>query len=355
MTMSTEFSWLSVPIAQRLRLAEQIDSLRDELAKELTEAYLHDHQGFETRFSEARQRTREDFAFILEFLGSALAAGSPEAFAEFVRWTQRVLVSRGVPPTVLEESLDRVAKALRGRIDDELPQQLLEYGRAQLSGSVPDATDMDSGGSRLFLQAILAGDRRLALKVVHEALQQGLSLAEVYVTVIQEAMYEVGCRWERNEITVADEHLATAVTQYVLANLYDRIDGSEQDRGRAVVTGIEGESHQLGANMVADMLEADGWDVRFLGANVPSTSVLAALDEHDPELVGISATMLFNVPKVAALIAAVRGRSEHRPRIVVGGAAFRMAPHLAEEIGADAVAEDVQAAVATVRELFSAA
>jgi methanogenic corrinoid protein MtbC1 len=106
--------------------------------------------------------------------------------------------------------------------------------------------------------------------------------------------------------------------------------------------------------MVADMLEADGWDVRFLGANVPSTAVLAAIDAHDPDLLGISATMLLNASRVAELVASVRERASDRPRIVVGGAAFRMAPELAAEIGADAIAEDVVAAVTTVRELFAA-
>lgn len=89
-----------------------------------------------------------------------------------------------------------------------------------------------------------------------------------------------------------------------------------------IVTGVEGEMHQLGANMLADVLEAEGWDVRFLGTQLPHRDILQAIEEHEPTIVGISATMLFNVPKVSSLIGDVRLRYGSDVRIILGGAAF---------------------------------
>ena len=71
---------------------------------------------------------------------------------------------------------------------------------------------------------------------------------------------------------------------------------SETQRGRPVITGVEGEFHQIGANMVADVLESGGWDVRFLVTQLPHAGILDAVEEHDADLLGISVTMVCNLP-----------------------------------------------------------
>lgn len=110
------------------------------------------------------------------------------------------------------------------------------------------------------------------------------------------------------------------------------------------MTGVPGELHHVGALMVADMLEGRGWRVQFLGSNLPVPSIVAAVRDAKPDLLGISVTMLFNVHHAAALVAAVRALNPP-PRIVVGGAAFRVADQW-RATGADAYAPDVRTAVA---------
>jgi methanogenic corrinoid protein MtbC1 len=138
------------------------------------------------------------------------------------------------------------------------------------------------------------------------------------------------------------------VCQYVLAELYARMPAPSRRRGRIIVTGVEGEFHQVGANLVADAWEADGWTVRFLGSNTPRAGVLQALEADDADVLGISVTMLFNVSLARLLVREARAQ---RPAlsVVVGGAAFRVAPHLWREIGADAQADDVRGAVEILR------
>jgi methanogenic corrinoid protein MtbC1 len=158
-------------------------------------------------------------------------------------------------------------------------------------------------------------------------------------------MYRIGRLWEENQISVAKEHMATAITQFVICRLYPLISLPRKSRGRIVITGVQGEQHQVGANMVSDVLEASGWDVRFLGANTPSRGVLSAIEEHDAAILGISATMLYNVPNVMQLADLVRQEAGDRIRIIVGGSAFRSAPLLYREIGADGCALDLNSAV----------
>jgi methanogenic corrinoid protein MtbC1 len=203
----------------------------------------------------------------------------------------------------------------------------------------------------LYLEAILSGDRQAALGVALGAVEAGMDVRDVYVDVLQESLYEVGRLWEANRISVSTEHLATAVTQAVLARLYERLPRPEATRGRVVLTGVEGELHQVGGHMVSDALESDGWDVKFLGTNVPAPDVLTAVSEHRPEVLGISCTMLQNLPKVSFLIGAVRALFKtSAPCIVVGGGAFR-ASAKAFELGADAWAPDMRAAVGVARSL----
>lgn len=208
----------------------------------------------------------------------------------------------------------------------------------------------------LYLAAILAGRRQGAVDIALGAVERGTDVRDVYVDILQESLYEVGRLWEANRISVATEHLATAITQLVVARLYEHLPRPEAARGRLVLTGIEGELHQVGGLMVADALESDGWDVKFLGTDVPVPDVISAISEHRPEVLGISCTMLQNVPRVSFLIGTVRSTfRESAPRIVVGGGAFRADPGRASDVGADAWAPDMRAAVGTTRTLAPSA
>jgi MerR family transcriptional regulator, light-induced transcriptional regulator len=201
-----------------------------------------------------------------------------------------------------------------------------------------------------YLEAILQGDRRAAVAVALEALE-GRHAVQVYRGIVERAQVEVGALWARNEITVAREHMATAVSQFVLGELYARLPKSELERGRAVVTGVEGEYHQLGANMVADLLETDGWSVRFLGTQLPHGDVVAAVEEEGAGAVGISATMLSSVESVATLVDALRTARGDDLVIVVGGRAFSSSPELWREVGANGYAGNLEDALEVFRRL----
>ena len=113
------------------------------------------------------------------------------------------------------------------------------------------------------------------------------------------------------------------------------------------MTGVAGDMHQIGANLVADAMETQGWEVSFLGANVPSASIVEAVEEKSADVLCISTTLVANLPTVAELIGLVRSRlKEKAPRIVVGGAAFRMAANFAEEMGVEGATNDLRTTVA---------
>lgn len=196
-----------------------------------------------------------------------------------------------------------------------------------------------------FLDAILRGDRTRAWEIVREAMQVSASPTAIYIEILQEALYEVGRRWETGCINVGDEHSATAAAQYVLAQLYFETDPPPPVCGNVVIAGVEGELHNVGAHIVADVLRHDGWNVRLLGSDLPMSDILASVEKHEAAVLGVSTTMPTLVPATARLISEAKLRFGTAIRVVVGGGAFRSAPDLAEQIGADGFAHDVQSAL----------
>jgi methanogenic corrinoid protein MtbC1 len=134
-----------------------------------------------------------------------------------------------------------------------------------------------------------------------------------------------------------------------MSNLYQHLEISGERRGKAVMTGVQGELHQVGANMVADIMESDGWDVVFLGTNVPAEGVIQSISRHGADLFGISSTMLFNIPMVIELVEAVRKEFGDSVRIMLGGGAFRALQELPSELGGCTVALNLREALDRTR------
>lgn len=340
------------------RLEALADAVRDAapaVAVEVTEAFLARHPDWRTRYgARASSAGVQDAGYHLAFLAAAIDADDPAAFAAYARWAARVLAARGIASRFLGENLGQLRDALAARLGATHAADLAPFF-ADADAALGAEPEFPTGDTlpltaTVFLQAILAGQRHAAVRIAREALERGTTLPELYVDVFQPALYEVGARWEANRLTVAQEHIATAVTQYVMARVYHPPDDDGPRRGSVVLTGVEGELHNIGAVMVGDLLESTGWNVRFLGTNLPAASILSVVREAAPTHIGISATMLFNVGAVRDLIAAVRAEFADRVRIVVGGAAFRAVPDLWQQITADAHATDLRG----VQTLFAA-
>jgi CheY-like chemotaxis protein len=109
------------------------------------------------------------------------------------------------------------------------------------------------------------------------------SSVEIQSRVIAPAMWRIGELWERGALTVVQEHLATAMSHHALTRLYPGLLSEVQRRGDTIVVAVlHGDHHVLGLRMAADVLEGAGFDVRFLGADVPQSSLLAWVAEHRP-------------------------------------------------------------------------
>lgn len=150
-----------------------------------------------------------------------------------------------------------------------------------------------------------------------------MSLAVLYQRVITPAMHELGRLWEEGAITTADEHLATGVTHRVLAALRSPElleQGLERRPGRprALLAAVQGEQHALGLRMAADLLEDNGYEVAYLGADVPTGALLQAVASLSPDLLGLSATIPESERRLEDAVEAVRAEHPQLP-LLIGG------------------------------------
>ena len=334
------------------QLADRIRELSPAISVAVTEDFLRRHPDWRTRYG-ARAVTHgvQDAGYHLSFLAAAVEQREPHAFEAYARWTARVLGSRGMAPRFLAENIAQLRDALAATLEPDARALLTPYFQAALHALAERTESVTpvplSVTADVFLQAILSGQRQAAVRIAREAIREGTAIEDLYADVFQPVLYEVGARWEANALTVAQEHMATAITQYVMAQIYDAPVDRPATKGSVVLTGVEGELHNIGAVMVGDLLELRGWHVRFLGTNLPASSIMATIRETMPSHVGISATMLFNVNMVRQVISSIRAEFKDGIRIFVGGAAFRTGPDLWRYVAADGYAADLRTALTT--------
>ncbi len=116
-----------------------------------------------------------------------------------------------------------------------------------------------------FRDALLAGSAKTAEQVSDQALVVGQDAAAVQARVLAPAMRMIGGFWEQDRISVADEHLATAISHAIAARLFRHLlQGEARSRDRVILATTQGEHHVLGMRMVADVLEGVGYDVMYL-------------------------------------------------------------------------------------------
>lgn len=201
-----------------------------------------------------------------------------------------------------------------------------------------------------FLDALLRRDSARARRVVEEALVGGAPVPDVYLAVLEPSLREVGHRWAMGALNVAEEHYATAVAQSILDGLSRQMKRAPHDGRLAVVTGSPGEQHVLGARMVADFLEADGWETLQLGAGAPTRDLVALVASEQPDLVAVSTATAGALGGVAELLSALNAL-QPRPFIAAGGQFWTARTReTALELGAHMVVHDPRELVALLRE-----
>lgn len=295
---------------------------------------------------------------LLLCLANSLSAKNPSLFFEYVNWKR-------ISNKDLCYSIDITLKCLGKTLKDHLPKDFLDLINQQLKGSLPvpgkdEPSGYISSGNPLedlankYLGALLYGEKQLAADIIHGAIDDGIHVRDIYLHVFQPSLYEVGRLWQLNKVSVAQEHYSTAVTQFIMSQLYPHILSQKRTPYKFVGVCASGELHEIGLRMVSDFLEMEGWQTFYVGANVPAESIAGLIRDKKAHVLGISATLTYHVPIVARLIKQLRLQEDFQElKIIVGGNPFNWDQDLWQQVGADAFARDAAEAVKTSLQLVS--
>ncbi|HZN96313.1 MAG TPA: MerR family transcriptional regulator [Gemmatimonadales bacterium] len=216
-----------------------------------------------------------------------------------------------------------------------LPLEELERleEQAPSAPAVRRAGEDESSAAAELVGEALRAVRRLDAEELQAVLQRGaITLGgPVFLDeVVAPAVEAVGDGWSRGALSVAKEHMSTAVFRRVLEwqlGAY-RVD---DDMPRLVVATPPGESHELGALMVAVSAVGQGWGITYLGPDLPVVELLAAARDIEARAVALSTVYSPNDEKLLAAVKATREGMPKRTPLIIGGAA---ANRLREPMGA---------------------
>jgi methanogenic corrinoid protein MtbC1 len=312
--------------------------------------------------ADAACKMAEDTRRHLDYLQSSLWFAEPLLFEDYAVWCKVLFANHSMPPEWFTGSVECIDGALYAALP--VPEATLSHGYVEdalgtfREASIETTSFIVPGSAlgvlaRSYLNAALSGDRVEAIMMLEEAVRAGTPARDIYMEVFQPVQREVGRLWHLNQVSVAQEHWVTAVTQVAMARLSDHLF-RDQAFGRTVVTAcVGGEQHELGARMVSDLFEMDGWKTCYLGANTPCAAVVQAVRESGAEVLALSATITSHVYDVAKIIGLLRDDAELKStRVLVGGYPFNVAPELWQSVGADGYASDAEGAPAVAASLM---
>lgn len=180
---------------------------------------------------------------------------------------------------------------------------------------------VDQSSHEELLKALIKGSRAKSSDIINELLNQNINIDDIYEKSIKKAMYEIGELWEYGKISVATEHLASAIVEVELNKIYSRTSPVKSSDKTVVIACTENEFHQIGIKMVSDIFEMFGWNTYFLGSNVPANELIDFIKNTDPDLVALSQSIYFNLLKLETILELLNKEFPDL-KILVGGQAF---------------------------------
>jgi methanogenic corrinoid protein MtbC1 len=278
---------------------------------------------------------------------------------DYLSWLASVLAARSIPVD-LAASLDLLGAFFAERmdaVDGPVVTAALHAVQTEFAKAAATPVPRDNSAwpeAERFELALLAGRQREALSIVNDCIDVGHGLVDVEQHIIKPSLYHIGERWQANQVTVASEHLATAIAHSVMTAGLLRSTPAEMIGRRVLLACVAGNVHTIGLRMVADAFELAGWDVQYLGANVPTPAMIRHAETWRADLVGLSVSFAQQLPVVKQAIGQLNeSLGTERPAVIVGGLAINRFSQLAEMVGADACSVDAPSAVIRANELIA--
>ena len=200
-----------------------------------------------------------------------------------------------------------------------------------------------------YLEHIFSGKRCEARELIFAAQDRGISASKLLKSVVWPAMEQTDRLYRDNHLSLIVEHMATRINRTIADQMQGMLARKPKSGKRMIVVCGKGEVDELGAQITADLFEADGWSVWFVGSGVANDDILQLAGTVQPDILTVYGVQPVDVPAVRKLIELIR---EVEPcdnmQVLVTGGVFNRADGLSDEIRADLFAENAAEAIKTV-------
>ena len=194
------------------------------------------------------------------------------------------------------------------------------------------------------------GEKEAIVDLVKKALADGIDPLDITKKGLSEAMNIIGEKFGSGKLFLPQVMLAAETMQAAFNTIKEIIPASDSlDKGTVVVATVKGDIHDLGKNIVAALLENNGYNIIDLGKDVEPEVIVQAIKDNKASMVGICSLMTTTMPQIDNTIAAIR-EAGLDTKVMVGGAV--VSQDYADQAGADLYAKDGIAAVNKANEFF---
>lgn len=194
-----------------------------------------------------------------------------------------------------------------------------------------------------FLDALLEPNMTQAIEISNDFIQKKEDIKIFWENIILPVLYTIGIKWSNGDISVGQEHTATSICQRIMSLHYDKILNIIPNENKVLVTTSPREMHQLGARMVADLLELNGFDVYFISSNTPLDDIKQIIQNENITDIVISTTMIANIDSTQQFIQDLKENfNEKKLTIYIGGQAYNREMNPLELVNADFFASDIE-------------
>ena len=202
-------------------------------------------------------------------------------------------------------------------------------------------------------QAVIKGDRNKAKQLTQALLDKQVVPMDIVEKGLVPGMAEVGDRFKRNEYFVPEMLIAARAMKEAMAMLEPLLaKAGIKPKHTAVLGTVQGDLHDIGKNLVGMMWKGANIGVVDLGSNVSPEKFVAAVKQHNAQIVGLSALLTTTMPAMKDTVKALRGAGLNTVKIIIGGAPITQ--QFADEIGANAYAPDAASGVDVAMKVMAA-
>lgn len=201
-------------------------------------------------------------------------------------------------------------------------------------------------------ELLILGDAAELKSLIEKALGQGHSPREILDQGLIAGMSQVGERMKTGEMFIPEVLLSARTMQAAMEVLKPLLSPQEASGvGTYLIGTVEGDVHDIGKNLVAMMLSGAGFKVIDLGVDVKPQAFVAAVREHKPQIVGMSALLTTTIPKMKETIEALEEAGlRDKVKVMAGGAPVTQ--NLVDDFGADAYGASAWSAVEKAKALI---